>query len=63
MIPRSLHLRILLAGLVFLLDAWALAGIAALPERRQRMRWMALIVLAPVLGAWLWWRRSREAAV
>jgi hypothetical protein len=54
--------RIVLAGLVFLLDAWALVGVAALPARRQRLRWMALIVLAPVFGAWLWWRRSREVA-
>jgi hypothetical protein len=55
-------LRILLASLVLLLNAWALVGVAALPSRRQRLRWMALIVLAPVIGAWLWWRRRKEAA-
>ena len=55
--------RIVLAVLVLLLNAWALVGVSALSGRGRRVRWMALIVLAPVLGALLWARRSdRKAA-
>lgn len=52
-------MRIVLALLIFLLDVWALAGVTALPARRQRLKWILFIVGVPIVGALLWARRKR----
>lgn len=54
--------RAILAILVFALDLWALAGVTRLASRRRRLRWMARIVLIPILGALLWAHHRRREA-
>jgi hypothetical protein len=50
--------RVLLGVLIFLLDVWALYHVTALHSRRRRVRWIALIVLVPVIGVVLWTRKG-----
>lgn len=53
-----MSVRLLLVLMVFLLDLWALVQVTALPQRRRRLRWIALIVGVPVVGVLLWIRRG-----
>ena len=57
-----MNLRILFAIVVFGIDAWALNRMFAQPmSRRSRLVWVTVIILAPGIGAWLWWQRHRRA--
>jgi len=46
---------------IFVADAWALVQVTALPSRRHRIRWIAIIVLVPIVGVALWIRRGGRA--
>jgi hypothetical protein len=56
------NLRILFAIVAFGIDVWALTRMFAQPmSRRSRLVWVTVIILAPGIGAWLWWQRHRRA--
>jgi uncharacterized membrane protein len=55
--------RVAFTVLVFLIDLWALDRVFASDlSRRRRLVWTAIVVVLPLVGAWLWWRRERRTA-
>lgn len=52
----GLDSRWVLAGLLVILDAWAIGMIVrARPTRRVGFLWSAIIVLAPIVGLLFWY--------
>jgi len=48
--------RVVLAGLLVVLDAWAIGLIVkARPEPRVGLLWSAIIVLCPIIGLLFWY--------
>lgn len=54
--------RLVLAVLVFALDAWAIHHVlGSTAPRRTRAKWVLAIVALPVVGVILWLRSARAA--
>jgi uncharacterized membrane protein len=54
-------LRTAAALLVFVIEAWAIAQVLGSPlSKGRRIRWIAAIVLLPVVGVVLWLRTGPQ---